>query len=779
MSHKRNVQSLYSKDASDWTAPDQRPHKQVATRSYRTAATSVSSSPPAVFPLPLVDVNKHTDSTSSSSPLDTNHNLRIAQQTNLAIQALNTLHFNFPNDTNMNNNSFPLSPLSTSRDRLLTNIRQSSQSHYFKCQSAAQPSDVNLIESVLRLVDSSSPFIRINEEALSTPTPVPNVDVSRCASLPHVATPMIYGPSPAIKQIVCHRVSLPSQLANLSILDHLPPQHRQLYAKESPELVLSKAAHDMRQRQRIRDGKRLPAAMVHGERHEYTKLIRRMLAIRMLSITDSPRVVNGIFAVHKDADYDRLIIDARFANDWFVEPPKTPLPTPAHVVQLRLPPSEQLQNGKADISNYYHHIGLPMWLWPFLALPPVNASEIGLTDCSGDRLIYPCCTTLPMGWSHSVHIAQLIHENILYQPHGNIPAALRPEDNILHVQHPDIVRPLHALYIDDSILFGLASDPVGSQQQYDRMLNAYAAVGLPVKDSKCIRPTSVQTVTALGMDINGDDGTVSISAERHQKMIMATLHLLWKKNVTGHALSVVIGLWTWNLLLRRPALSVLKYSYAFVEKHRWTEAELSSSVRRELITLIGLAPLLHTSLRHQWYNSIVASDASTIAAGVVATAFVDDLVHQLWPSTLSSWLVSAGDELMTDGDQHVDEYGSDTPSSSLILKTDYTWSTIISFPWRFPEHINALELRAVILALRWILSHPSSARKRVMIIIDSAVVYYVLRKGRSSSSHLLAVYRRLSSLMLASGLSVTPIWVPSAANPADAPSRLVIEPDGT
>ena len=778
MSHKRNVQSLYSTDASDRTAPDQRPHKQVATQSSRTTATSFSSSPSKVFPLPLVDVNKHTVSTSSSPQLLPNHNLHIVQQTNLAIQALNTLHFNFPNESNMNNNTFPLSPLSTSRDRVLSNIRQSSQSHYFKCQSAAQPSDDNLIESVLRLVDSSSPFIRINEEASSTPTPVPNVDVSRCASLPHVATPMIYGPSPAIKPIVCDRVSLPSQLANLSILDHLPPQHRQLYAKESPELVLSEAAHDMRQRQWKRGGKPLPSAMVHGERREYIKLVKRMLSIGMLSLTDSPREVNGIFTVHKDADYDRLIIDARFANCWFVEPPKTALPTPAHVVQLRLPSSERLLTGKADISNYYHHLRLPMWLCPFLALPPVSASEIGLTDCPGGGLIYPCCTTLPMGWSHSVRIAQLIHENILYQPQGDIPAALRPEDNILHVQHPDIVRPLHALYIDDSILFGLASDPVGSQQQYDRMLNAYAAVGLPVKDSKCIRPTRVQTVTALGMDVNGDDGTVSISAERHQKMIMATLHLLWKKNVTGHALSVVIGLWTWNLLLRRPALSVLKYSYAFVEQHRWAEAELCPSVRRELITLIGLAPLLHTSLRYQWYNSVVASDASTIAAGVVATAFVDDLVHQLWPSTLSSWLVSAADELKTDGDQHVDEYGSDTPSSSLTLKTDYTWSTIISFPWRNREHINALELRAVILACRWILSHPASACKRVMIIIDSAVVYYVLRKGRSSSSHLLAVYRRLSSLMLASGLSVTPIWVPSAANPADAPSRLVIESDG-
>jgi len=76
----------------------------------------------------------------------------------------------------------------------------------------------------------------------------------------------------------------------------------------------------------------------------------------------------------------------------------------------------------------------------------------------------------PMGWSNSVRIAQLIHENLLYEPHVDIPAALRSEGNILHVQHPDIVRPLHALYVDDSILFGLASDPEEAKRQYNRML---------------------------------------------------------------------------------------------------------------------------------------------------------------------------------------------------------------------------------------------------------------------------------------------------------------------
>jgi hypothetical protein len=773
MSHKRHVRSLYSADASDRAAPDQRPRKHVAVRQSRTSTSARSSSPETLFPLPLVRTkNIHGTSNASTSQRDL---LMITKQTNLAIQALNTLHYNFPNDTNMN--TISSSPLSSARDRLMTNIRQSAQSHYYKCQSADPSGTDCLLESALRLVDTSSPFVRVDDTALSTPTPVPYIDVSRHQSLPHVATPMIYGPSPAISPIICDRVALPTHLANLPILDHLPERHRLLYAEENPVLVMTQYEHGQRMKRWIADGRPLPSMLVHGERSEYIKLVKRMLSIGMLSLTDCPREVNGIFTVKKDDQTDRLIIDARYANTWFMEPPKTSLPTPAHVTQLQLAPDEQLLMGKADISNYYHHLRLPTWLWPFLALPSVAAWEIGVTDVHPDCLVWPCCTTLPMGWSHSVRIAQLIHENILYQPHGNIPPALRREDNILHIQRPDIDRPLHALYVDDSIVFGLASDPVGAKEQYDRMLRAYAAVGLPVKESKCIRPDAVRTVTALGMDVNGVDGTVSISAERHHKMILATVHLLWKKNVTGHALSVVIGLWTWNLLLRRPALSALKNCYAFVRTNGWSSADLWPCVRRELIVLIGLAPLLHSSLHHQWWSSTVASDASTLKAGVVATAYVEDLMLRLWPSTCVSWLVSASDELITDGERHIVEPLDDalavTPlAAPMTLKTDYRWSEIISYTWRnTDEHINALELRAAILACRWILSHPSSARKRVMLVIDSAVVYYVMRKGRSSSSPLLAVYRRLSSLLLASGLNITPIWVPSAANPADEASR--------
>jgi hypothetical protein len=100
------------------------------------------------------------------------------------------------------------------------------------------------------------------------------------------------------------------------------------------------------------------------------------------------------------------------------------------------------------------------------------------------------------------------------------------------------------------------------------------------------------------------------------------------------------------------------------------------------------------------------------------------------------------------------------------------WNTIISRPWRDTEHINALELRAVLLAAHWVLSHSSAVSRRVLLLVDSTVALYALWKGRSSSYPLLAILRKINALLLAGDLTLLTGWIPSEVNPADAPSRL-------
>jgi hypothetical protein len=132
----------------------------------------------------------------------------------------------------------------------------------------------------------------------------------------------------------------------------------------------------------------------------------------MVSITCHPKVVNGVFAVPKDSDQDRLIIDAVFANAWLTTPAKVKLPDPSHLARLTTSASSgPLFVAKSDLSNFYHHLELPAWLRPYFCLVGIPAAELGMP---GDGLVYPMLHTVPMGWSHSVNVAQAVHEHIVF-----------------------------------------------------------------------------------------------------------------------------------------------------------------------------------------------------------------------------------------------------------------------------------------------------------------------------------------------------------------------------
>ena len=80
---------------------------------------------------------------------------------------------------------------------------------------------------------------------------------------------------------------------------------------------------------------------------EYLVLLRRMFAAGMLDSTLVPLAVNDLFAVPKGDNQQRLIIDARPAN----ESPHVSLPTPDVVTQLTVPAGTPLFAAKIDMSD--------------------------------------------------------------------------------------------------------------------------------------------------------------------------------------------------------------------------------------------------------------------------------------------------------------------------------------------------------------------------------------------------------------------------------------------
>jgi hypothetical protein len=177
-----------------------------------------------------------------------------------------------------------------------------------------------------------------------------------------------------------------------------------------------------------------------------------------------------------------------------------------------------------------------------------------------------------------------------------------------------------------------------------------------------------------------------------------------------------------------------------------------------------LSPLFFASLLDRPFPVPVAVDASGVGAGVVALAAPSSAVVSVVSSAQSRFDVSSCS---------ADCVLPSNLFSSMPMKTILSSPSLVAcaYPWRHDEHINALELRAALSGLRKIVSSSSSLCSRALLLTDSSVVFFALRKGRCSSHRLLRRLRPISALSLASGVRVLPVWLPSETNPADAPSR--------
>lgn len=476
---------------------------------------------------------------------------------------------------------------------------------------------------------------------------------------------------------------------------------------------------------------------------EYGPLVRRMDRSGLLVFFESKEdiVINGLFGVHKDRDHDRVILDGRRGNMCFQDPDPVELPNPGVFGELILPQGQQLFVGTSDSDNMFHRLRLPSWMWRFFALPGVSSRAAGLPG--PDRIVYPALQSCPMGFSWAVVIAQSVHVSLLDQTPGHqIATRLRRGG-------PIVIGPaMHAAYIDDYTALGTDYKLVRD--------NLFAAAdvqrqgGLPPKPSKFQppEPEDPAPVHSLGLAF-GRDGLVRPIAENTRGALLATYAILRRGACTGLQLHRVLGMWTWNALLCRCALSTMFACYGFIARTGRRRGFLPRGVRQELQALIGLVPLLSVSLGSPISSRVYATDASFWGAGV---CYEDIGEH----GVLNALEAASG---------------SLAPECLLRALVDRPWTTAVSSPWGRRQHINELEGQASLLGLQHLLRTQGFWGRRVVFVSDSRVIVGALRKGRSSSWGVNRVCRRMAALQLATGVLPTWLWCPTDVNPADNPSR--------
>ena len=561
-----------------------------------------------------------------------------------------------------------------------------------------------------------------------------------------------YTSPPPARLIVAANVSLPQVAGTANLLDIVPAA---LAATYTQPLSLHRPAHEVKPARR--------AFLCAPD--QYRLLLKRMHHGGMLSYTTTPMCVNGLFGVAKDGDAIRLIIDCRPVNALLVPSPHVSLPTPDLIAKFHVPLDQPLFAAKVDLSDYYHRIKMPVAWHPYFALPVVRAGDIGSDiGYDNDTMVYPCITTLPMGFSHAVYLAQAAHEHLIDTRVPLLPSRdrVRPPSSLDSGQAADylIDRTRHSVYIDDLNIYGIDRNAMlAAQQQYCTVMTA---AGLPPKPSKVVAPTS-SGLECLGVTVNGDTGEVGVSVPKLHRLRQDTLSLLRCGTATGDDVSRLVGRWTWCMLVRRPSLSIFSAVYRFIMITRHRQHVLWPSVKRELHTAAMLAPLLYASIKVPFMPKFIASDASEFAQGVVAAS-----INHSTCVAISSSACSPGVAM---------------PSLLSSAVASSNWRTIVSSPWQQPEHINSLVVRAALTSIRWSLSLPSSVQhrshpvtgwhgQRLLLGCDSSAALGSINKGRSSAHSLLRPLRTIAALLLASGVQLSVVWLPSAANPADAASRL-------
>lgn len=102
----------------------------------------------------------------------------------------------------------------------------------------------------------------------------------------------------------------------------------------------------------------------------------------------------------------------------------------------------------------------------------------------------------------------------------------------------------------------------------------------------------------------------------------------------------------------------------------------------------------------------------------------------------------------------------------------WNWKIISGWKWKHQgDHINVLELRAILAALRWRVERKKQCHHRMIHLTDSLVCLHALTRGRSSSRKLRRTLCRINALLLASSNQVLWAYVHTDQNPADRPSR--------
>lgn len=429
-------------------------------------------------------------------------------------------------------------------------------------------------------------------------------------------------------------------------------------------------------------------AKVHCDRKELLRLAERwdaLGAIRLMPSREKPwEEAVGLFTVPKDAIHDRLIVNPQNINSrMFSVSEFTRFLAPGSMLSLlHLDSSDVFRFNADDLTDYYYTFKVTSARARRNAIRcKFKASELRHLKCfkpehetCGDLLI--CLSTLAMGDSIAVEVAQQAHHNVLARLCG----AMLDSETMRYrapVPRSDFIE---LLAIDDHVgIQRLRREDYPTRPSlrdtliFDRSEQAYKAVGLVQHERK--RKRNLLRGSILGADFDGDKGRVMASRARIAVLSLVSLAIVRLGTCTKKLLSIIVGCWVHVLLYRRVLFSVMDSLFREGSDHHPDEVFcISRQSLNELQTLAILGPFAQSDLRAEYSPFLFCMDASPTGGAICRADIGPKAAEEIWRHTEQRGFYT---KLQSPVSEILSEHGIEPLASEIISGHDQdkiTWN---------------------------------------------------------------------------------------------------------
>lgn len=582
------------------------------------------------------------------------------------------------------------------------------------------------------------------------------------------------------KEVDASRLSVPEKPPEFDPADLFGELHTTVY-KDTVSQAIAPHEADMMP----------PRVRVHASRDQALRFLQFLDERRRLELVPAEKVrethLCGAFALTKDLEKDRLILDARPANmlERTLNAWTRTMGSVQALLQLEIPPAMSLYFSGTDLRDYYYCFRVSSRrAWRNAMRLPLSPAEVAGLNCFSPSMKhyktrYPCLSTMAMGDNNAVEMGQAAHVNIGVQI-----GAIKPRE--LLTTHGRAPRSNIAcgLIIDDIIFAEQRetppSDAVPSEgaRRLRAMCAEYERRHLFAHPRKTF--VDENKVEFWGAAMNGSSGLVRPAPKRLVPLLSLTAKVAKLGYASVALLEVLAGAWVSVLQFRRRTLCLVDAIYV-AQRGRESDdvVRISGHLQDELWLLSILGPIICTDMRAQSIPEVFLSDAAEEAQAVVSCPVPQCFAKELqrhcltrgsWSKLLSPWKVWLKSHAQLPLEDELPE-GVPLVSHPLWLELAKTlqFQQDMFVRVRKKKHINFLELETILLFERKLAQRYQDVR--YVMGADSQVALACLVKGRSSSPALNQLLQRSLATALGCGLYNNLGFVPSLANVADDPTR--------